>query len=52
MIDLAWLQDAVGRSEFFVTRHADEERLNDNLTIAELRQALLTGVIIEQYEAQ
>ena len=50
MIEIAWVQDAVRQGRFFVSRHADEERLNDNLTLEELRQALLTGIVIEQYE--
>ncbi len=32
------------------TKHGDQERQNDNLTIAEVEEALLAGRILEQYE--
>jgi hypothetical protein len=38
------------RSAYFFSRHADRERQNDNLTIIEVEEALLTGRILEQYQ--
>lgn len=32
------------------SKHGDQERQSDNLTIAEVEEALLTGRILEHYE--
>ena len=33
-----------------MSEHGDQERQNDNLTLAEIEEALLTGRILEHYE--
>lgn len=50
MIELAWIHERIRREEFFFSRHGDQERQNDDLTVADVRDALGGGICIEQYE--
>jgi len=50
MFDIKWIQDKVSEEEYYFSRHGEQERQNDNLTISEVEQALLNGKILEQYE--
>ena len=49
MFDIGLIQNKIRCGEDSFSRHAEQERQNDNLTIAEVREALLNGMIIEQY---
>lgn len=49
MIDLDWMKQAVRNETHRYSRHGDQERQNDNLTLAQVAQALLNGRILEQY---
>ena len=46
---MEWVKNKVRNSEEYFSMHGDQERQNDNLTIAEVREALLNGMILEQY---
>jgi len=48
-IDCLWLRQKVSQGEYAYSRHADNERQNDNLLIEEIEQALRHGRILEQY---
>ena len=50
MIEQEWIRNKVGNGQYYFSRHGDQERQNDNLTVAEVETALLTGAVIEQYE--
>ena len=50
MISIAWIRERVSKSEYYFSRHGDQERQNDNLTIIEVEEALLTGRILEHYD--
>ena len=50
MFDIVWIQSKIREGECYFSRHGDQERQNDNLTIEEIEEALLTGRILEQYE--
>ncbi|MEW5767941.1 MAG: DUF4258 domain-containing protein [bacterium] len=50
MFKIGWIQERVRKGKYYFSQHGDQERQNDNLTIAEVEEALLTGRIIEQYE--
>ncbi|PIU86301.1 MAG: hypothetical protein COS67_03290 [Deltaproteobacteria bacterium CG06_land_8_20_14_3_00_44_19] len=50
MFDIEWIKNKIRNGEEFFSRHAEQERQNDNLTIAEVREALLNGIILDQYE--
>jgi hypothetical protein len=49
MIKIKWIVERVKSDEYYFSRHGDQERQNDNLTIAEIEEALLSGRILEQY---
>ena len=50
MFKIEWIINKVKSDEYYFSRHGDQERQNDNLTITEVEEALLSGRILEQYE--
>jgi len=50
MIEIKWVQKRVKRNEYYFSKHGDQERQNDNLTIYEIEEALLAGRVLEQYK--
>ena len=50
MLDIAWIQSRIREGQYYFSRHGDQERQNDNLTLAEIEEALLSGLLLEQYE--
>ena len=50
MIQIDWIKQSVLDEAYRYSRHGDQERQNDNLTLAQVAQALLNGRILEQYE--
>ncbi|HAP68084.1 MAG TPA: hypothetical protein DCQ99_10055 [Nitrospinae bacterium] len=50
MFDINWIHERVTQIEYYFSRHGDQERQNDGLTIAEVEEALLSGRILEQYK--
>ena len=50
MIEIGWIRSKVRNIEYYFSRHGDQERQNDNLTITEVEESLLNGMILEQYE--
>jgi hypothetical protein len=50
MFETEWILERVRTDEYYFSKHGDQERQNDNLTIAEVEEALLGGRILEQYE--
>ena len=50
MIEIVWIQTRVRNGQYYFSRHADQERQNDNLTVVEIEEALLKGTILEQYD--
>lgn len=50
MFDIKWIQDRISKSEYYFSRHGDQERQNDQLTISEVEEVLLNGKILEQYK--
>lgn len=49
-IRIEWIRERVGKGEFYISKHGDQERQNDNLTMAELEEAIQSGIVIEQYK--
>jgi len=49
LIDVEWIQERIRQGEYFFSKHGDQERQNDNLTISEVKEPLLSGRILEQY---
>lgn len=50
MFEIKWILERIRKDEYYFSKHGDQERQNDNLTIAEVEEALLGGRILEQYE--
>jgi Domain of unknown function (DUF4258) len=49
MFTIEWIQTKVSQSEYYFSKHGDQERQNDNLSISEVEEALLQGRILEHY---
>lgn len=49
MISIEWIKKKITNENYFLSGHADAERKNDNLTLAEIEEALLNGMILESY---
>ncbi|WP_027148336.1 DUF4258 domain-containing protein [Methylobacter tundripaludum] len=49
MIEIEWIKQAVRDKTYRYSKHGDQERQNDNLTLTEVAQALSNGRILEQY---
>jgi len=49
MMNLMWIVSKVQIAHYFFSQHADEERMNDNLMISEVEEAILNGSILESY---
>ena len=50
MFEIVWIQSKIREGQYYFSRHGDQERQNDNLTIAEVEEALSAGRVLEQYE--
>ena len=50
MFKIDGIQDRVKKGEYYFSKHGDQERQNDNLTVDDVEGALTTGRILEQYE--
>ena len=50
MLDIVWIQSRIREGQYYFSRHGDQERQNDNLTLVEIEEALLSGLLLEQYE--
>lgn len=49
MLDVEWIKAKVAADEYYYSYHGDQERQNDNLSLLEVEQALLSGRILERY---
>ncbi len=49
MIQESWIKEQARAGRFYFSRHGDEERQHDNLTVAEVEEALARGLILESY---
>ena len=48
-MDLAKIQEKVGRNEYVYTDHADTERRIESLTLAQIETAILNAEVLERY---
>ena len=44
-----WIVSQVKKSSYILSKHADDERLDDNLMISEIEEAIFSGSILESY---
>lgn len=49
MIRFSNVVKAIRSGSYYLSKHADRERQNDGLFLEEIKEALLTGRIIEKY---
>lgn len=49
LVNMRRIQRAVRMEHYEISRHAERERLNDNLTINDLEEAIASGEVIESY---
>ncbi|HDP35798.1 MAG TPA: DUF4258 domain-containing protein [Candidatus Hydrogenedentes bacterium] len=49
-ITSAWISERIHTREYLISRHAEDERRNDGISLSELERVLLSGQIIEHYE--
>ena len=47
---MEWVRERLRSGEYLYSQHGDQERMNDGLTVAEVREALLGGRVLEQYQ--
>ena len=50
MFNIKWIQGKVTNCQYYLTKHGEQERQNDSITISEIEEALINGLILEQYE--
>ncbi len=50
MLKIEWIKEKIKNCEYYFSKHGDQERQNDNLTILEVEEAMLAGRILEYYE--
>ncbi len=49
MLDLKEIKLKVEQEQYYCSKHGDQERQNDNLTILEVEEAIVNGRILEEY---
>ena len=49
MISMDWIVSKVKNDDYLFSKHADDERLDDNLMLFEIQEAILDGNILESY---
>lgn len=45
-----WIRTCVAEQRYFYSAHADRERQADALTLDEVEEVLLNGIVLESYE--
>lgn len=48
-MDIEAIQAKVSAGEYLYSRHADNERKNDHLTFRQVKEAILSGAMLEHY---
>ena len=49
MIAIDWIKSSIKNDKYIISKHADDERMNDNLTINEIEESIVNGSILESY---
>jgi len=50
MIIIEWIKKKIQSENYYFSKHGDTERQNDNLSVFEVKEAILNGIILEEYE--
>lgn len=48
-MEIDWVKECVKYGDYYFSAHGDQERMNDNLTIPDVEEAVLSGRILENY---
>ncbi|OQB37058.1 MAG: hypothetical protein BWY09_01710 [Candidatus Hydrogenedentes bacterium ADurb.Bin179] len=48
-ITIHWIKERILASEYLISKHAEDERRNDNLSLSDIENVLLNGDTIEHY---
>jgi len=48
-MEIDWIKKCVKNEDYYYSMHGDRERMNDNLMISDVEEALLSGRILENY---
>jgi len=49
-MNIGYVREKVINDEYFYSRHGDIERQNDNLSVLDVAEAMLTGRVLEEYK--
>lgn len=50
MFAIEQIQKKIKDDQYYFSKHGDQERQNDNLTVEEVEESILNGRILEQYQ--
>ncbi|KOR28663.1 hypothetical protein TI03_04200 [Achromatium sp. WMS1] len=50
MITIEWIKKKVAEEQYYYSKHGDQERQNDDLSINDIEESLINGRVLEQYE--
>jgi len=45
MIDFEWIVAKIQADDYFFSAHANEERMNDDLSLLEIEESIINGMI-------
>lgn len=45
-----WIIERIKGNEYYFSKHADQERQSENLTINEIEESLFSGRVLEEYK--
>lgn len=48
-MDKSFIEDSVSKNDFLISEHAHQERQEEQITVAEIKQVLLKGEVLEEY---
>jgi hypothetical protein len=49
-LGIEWIKERISNDEYFLSSHADQERMEEPLRISEIEEALKRSTILEQYK--
>ncbi len=49
MIIIEWIKKKIQSENYYFSKHGDTERQNDNLSILEIKEAILNGIILDKF---
>ncbi len=50
MINIGWIKSQISNDDYILSQHANDERIDDKLSLTEVEEAISNGSILELYE--